>query len=198
MKQIILTALLSAICIIANAQENDDTQTVMQGETKYYHIDEPTAGSEYIWKIDPADAGELHVDGDNSARIFVTWSKEGSLMVHERNSAGCESGITTLVVKIKDVPTLYAGLVDQSMCFGEKAVIKFPEEAAKPIKFTYTFDGQERTVTDCNNNTYVIGTESGIYIFIEGTDANNVKIEPNGHASATIALPLKKLTIKTE
>ena len=198
MKQIILTALLSAFCIIANAQENDDTQTVMQGDTKYYRIDEPTAGSEYIWKIDPADAGELHVEGDNSARIFVTWSKEGSLMVHERNSAGCESGITTLKIKIKNDPTLYAGLEDQTMCFGEEAVIRFPEEAAKPIKFTYTFDGQERTVTDCNKNTYAIGTESGIYIFIEGTDANNVKIEPDGHAFGRIALPLKKLTIKTE
>jgi len=198
MKQIILTALLSAICIIANAQENDDIQTVSQGDTKYYHIDEPTAGSEYIWKIDPADAGELHVDGDNTARIFVTWSKEGSLMVHERNSAGCESGITTLKIKIKNDPTLYAGLVNQSMCFGEKAVIRFPEEAAKPIKFTYTFDGQERTVTDCNEYDYTLGMESGVYIFIEGTDANNVKIEPDGHAFGRIALPLKKLTIKTE
>ncbi len=198
MKQIILTALLSAICIIANAQENDDIQTVSQGDTKYYHIDEPTHGSEYIWQIDPADAGVISVEDGNTARISVKWSKEGSLMVHERNSFGCESGITTLVVKIKDVPTLYAGLVDQTMCFGEEAVIRFPEEAAKPIKFTYTFDGQERTVTDCNKNTYAIGTESGIYIFIEGTDANNVKIEPNGHAFGRIALPLKKLTIKTE
>ena len=198
MKQIILTALLSAICIIANAQENDDIQTVSQGDTKYYHIDEPTHGSEYIWQIDPADAGVISVEDDNTARIFVTWSKEGSLMVHERNSAGCESGITTLKIKIKDVPTLYAGFEDQALCFGEDAVINFPEGAKMPIKFTYTFDGQERTVQDCNKYTYLLGKESGVYIFVGGTDANNVKIEPNGHATATIALPLKKLTIKTE
>jgi hypothetical protein len=67
-----------------------------------------------------------------------------------------------------------------------------------PIRFTYTIDGQERTVSDCNNSDYILGTESGVYKFIGGTDANNVKIEPNGHATATIALPLKKLTIKTE
>ena len=198
MKQIILTALLSAFCIIANAQENDDTQTVSADEVKYYHIYEPTHGSEYIWQIDPADAGVISVEDGNTAHISVKWSKEGSLMVHERNSFGCESGITTLVVKIKDVPTLYAEFETQALCFGEEAVIKFPEEAKKPIKFTYTFDGQERTVTDCNKYAYTLGTESGVYIFTGGTDANNVKIEPNGHASATIALPLQKLTIKTE
>jgi len=198
MKQIILTALLSAICIIANAQETDDTQEVNAGETKYYHIDEPTDGSDYIWRTDPSDAGEIYKEAENPSRITVIWKKNGTLMVYERNAAGCESGITSLIVKIKDVPTLYAGFEDQALCFGEEVAITFPNEAAKPIRFTYTFDGQERTVQDCNKYTYPLGTESGTYIFVGGTDANNVKIEPNGHATATIALPLKKLTIKTE
>ena len=46
MKQIILTALLSAVCIIANAQENDAPQTVRADDAQYYHTDEPTPGSE--------------------------------------------------------------------------------------------------------------------------------------------------------
>ena len=198
MKQIILTALLSAVCIIANAQENDDTQTVSADEVKYYHIDEPTEGSKYNWWTDPTDAGIITTNTQNCSRISVTWKKQGTLMVQETNAAGCTSGITSLKIIIKDEPTLYAEFETQALCFGEEAVIKFPEEAKKPIKFTYTFDGQERTVTDCNKYAYTLGTESGVYIFTGGTDANNVKIEPNGHASATIALPLKKLTIKTE
>ena len=198
MKRIILTALLSAICIIANAQETDDTQEVSTDETKYYHIDEPTAGSHYDWWTDPTDAGVITTNTQNGSRISVTWKKQGTLMVKETNSAGCESGITSLKIIIKDVHTLYAGFEDQALCFGEEVSITFPKEAAMPIRFTYTIDGQERTVQECNKYTYPLGTESGTYIFVGGTDANNVKIEPNGHATATIALPLKKLTIKTE
>jgi hypothetical protein len=199
MKRIILIALLSAICIIANAQETDDTQEVSTDETKYYRIDEATEGSNYTWWTDPTDAGVITTNTENGSRISVTWKKQGTLMVQETNSDGCTSGITSLKIIIKDVSTLYAGFEDQALCFGEEAVIiKFPEGAKMPIKFTYTFDGQERTVHDCNKYTYPLGTESGTYIFVGGTDANNVKIEPNGHATATIALPLKKLTIKTE
>ena len=198
MKRIILTALLSAICIIANAQETDDTQEVSADETKYYHIDEATEASNYTWWTDPTDAGVITTNTKNGSRISVTWKKQGTLMVQETNSDRCTSGITSLKIIIKDDPTLYAEFKTQALCFGEEAVIKFPEEAKMPIKFTYTFDGQERTVTDCNKYAYTLGTESGVYIFTGGTDANNVKIEPNGHASATIALPLKKLTIKTE
>jgi len=198
MKQIILTALLSAFCIIANAQESNDTQEVIAGETKYYHIEEPTAGSEFQWWTDPVDAGQIIKETENASRISVKWTKEGTLMVQETNSDGCTSGITSLKIKIKDVPTLYAGFEDQALCFGEEAVITFPKEAAKPIRFTYTIDGQEHTVSDCNKSNYTLGTESGVYKFIGGTDANNVKIEPDGHATATIALPLNKLTIKTE
>lgn len=198
MKHFILTALLSAICIIANAQDTDDTQEVIAGETKYYHIDEPDDASDYGWRIDPSDAGVIHKETGNASRISVKWTKDGTLMVQETNAAGCSSGFTSLQVKIKDVPTLYAGFEDQALCFGDELAITFPTEAAKPIRFTYTFDGQERTVTDCNKSTYPLGTESGTYIFVGGTDANNVKIEPNGHATATIALPLNKLTIKKE
>ena len=198
MKQIILTALLSAFCIIANAQETNDTQEVIAGETKYYHIDEPTAGSDFQWWTDPVDAGQIIKETENASRISVKWTKEGTLMVQETNSDGCTSGITSLKIKIKDVPTLYAGFEDQALCFGDEAVITFPKEAAKPIRFTYTIDGQEHTVSDCNKSNYTLGTESGVYKFIGGTDANNVKIEPDGHATATIALPLNKLTIKTE
>jgi len=199
MKRIILIALLSAICIIANAQETDDTQEVSTDETKYYRIDEATEGSNYTWWTDPTDAGVITTNTKNGSRISVTWKKQGTLMVQETNSDGCTSGITSLKIVIKDVSTLYAGFEDQALCFGEEAVIiKFPEGAKMPIKFTYTFDGQERTVQDCNKYTYLLGKESGVYIFVGGTDANNVKIEPNGHATATIALPLKKLTIKTE
>ena len=198
MKQIILTALLSAFCIIANAQETNDTQEVIAGETKYYHIEEPTAGSDFHWWTDPVDAGQIIKETENASRISVKWTKEGTLMVQETNSDGCTSGITSLKIKTKDVPTLYAGFEDQALCFGDEAVITFPKEAAKPIRFTYTIDGQERTVSDCNKSNYTLGTESGVYKFIGGTDANNVKIEPDGHATATIALPLNKLTIKTE
>ena len=198
MKQLILTALLSAFCIIANAQESNDTQEVIAGETKFYHIEEPTAGSYFHWWTDPEDAGEIHKETENASRISVKWLKKGTLMVQETNSDGCTSGITSLIVNIKDVPTLYAGFEDQALCFGDEAVITFPKEAAKPIRFTYTIDGQEHTVSDCNKSNYTLGTESGVYKFIGGTDANNVKIEPDGHATATIALPLKKLTIKTE
>ena len=198
MKRIILTALLSAIYIIANAQETDDTQEVSADETKYYHIEEPTAGSDFHWWTDPVDAGQIIKETENASRISVKWTKEGTLMVQETNSDGCTSGITSLKIKIKDVPTLYAGFEDQALCFGDEAVITFPKEAAKPIRFTYTIDGQERTVSDCNKSNYTLGTESGVYKFIGGTDANNVKIEPDGHATATIALPLNKLTIKTE
>ncbi len=198
MKRIILTALLSAICIIANAQGTDDTQEVSADETKYYRIDEATEGSNYTWWTDPTDAGVITTNTKNGSRISVTWKKQGTLMVQETNSDGCTSGITSLKIVIKNDPTLYAEFKTQALCFGEEAEITFPEEAKMPIKFTYTFDGQERTVQDCNKYTYPLGTESGIYIFVGGTDANNVKIEPNGHATATIALPLKKLTIKTE
>ena len=198
MKRIILTALLSAICIIANAQETDDTQEVSTDETKYYHIDEATEASNYNWWTDPTDAGVITTNTQNGSRISVTWKKQGTLMVKETNSAGCESGITSLKIIIKDVHTLYAGFEDQALCFGEEVAITFPKEAAMPIRFTYTIDGQERTVQECNKYTYPLGTESGTYIFVGGTDANNVKIEPDGHATATIALPLKKLTIKTE
>lgn len=198
MKRIILTALLSAICIIANAQETDDTQEVSADETKYYHIEEPTAGSEFHWWTDPVDAGQIIKETENASRISVTWKKQGTLMVQETNSDGCTSGITSLKIIIKDVSTLYAGFEDQALCFGEELSITFPKEAAMPIRFTYTIDGQERTVQDCNKYNYPLGKESGTYIFVGGTDANNVKIEPNGHATATIALPLKKLTIKTE
>lgn len=189
---------MSAICIIANAQETDDTQEVSADETKYYHIEEPTAGSDFHWWTDPVDAGQIIKETENASRISVKWTKEGTLMVQETNSDGCTSGITSLKIKIKDVPTLYAGFEDQALCFGDEAVITFPKEAAKPIRFTYTIDGQERTVSDCNKSNYTLGTESGVYKFIGGTDANNVKIEPDGHATATIALPLNKLTIKTE
>ncbi len=198
MKRIILTALLSAICIIANAQETDDTQEVSTDETKNYRIDEATEASNYTWWTDPTDAGVITTNTKNGSRISVTWKKQGTLMVQETNSDGCTSGITSLKIIIKDVSTLYAGFEDQALCFGEELSITFPEKAKMPIKFTYTFDGQERTVQDCNKYNYPLGTESGTYIFVGGTDANNVKIEPNGHATATIALPLKKLTIKTE
>ena len=198
MKRFILTALLSAICIIANAQEPDDTQEVSADETKYYRIDEATEASNYTWWTDPTDAGVITTNTKNGSRISVTWKKQGTLMVQETNSDGCTSGITSLKIVIKDDPTLYAEFKTQALCFGEEAEIKFPDEAKMPIKFTYTFDGQEHTVQDCNKYTYLLGKESGVYIFVGGTDANNVKIEPNGHATATIALPLKKLTIKTE
>lgn len=198
MKRIILTALLSAICIIANAQEPDDTQEVSADETKYYRIDGATEASNYTWWTDPTDAGVITTNTKNGSRISVTWKKQGTLMVQETNSDGCTSGITSLKIIIKDISTLYVGFEDQALCSGEKLSITFPKEAKMPIKFTYTFDGQERTVQDCNKYNYLLGTESGTYIFVGGTDANNVKIEPNGHATATIALPLKKLTIKTE
>lgn len=200
MKRFILTALISAFCIAANAQTYDDTQTVEAGETKFYHIDEPTDGSDYIWELTPKDAGSLSIDSNDPSHIGVKWTKDGVLSVYEKNAAGCTSGITTLAVKIKDVPVLYAEFVDENVCSGDAVVVKFPAEAAKPIKFAYTVNGKEHSVSDCNSNTYQIPeTDSGTYKFVSGTDANGVKIEPNSdHSTAVIALPLKKLTIKKE
>jgi len=199
MKRIILTALLSVFCIVANAQNADDTQEVSAGDTKYYHIDEPTEGSEYIWTLDPRDAGSLLIDSNDPSRISVAWTKDGVLSVYEKNITGCTSGITTLAVKVKDLPVLYAEFVDENVCFGDAVVVRFPSEAAKPIKFTYTVNGNEHSVSDCNSNTYQIPeTDSGTYKFVGGTDANNVKIEPDDHSTAVIALPLQKLTIKKE
>lgn len=200
MKRFILTALISAFCIAANAQTADDTQTVNAGETKYYHIDNPTNGSEYNWELTPKDAGSLLIDSNDPSRIGVTWTKDGVLSVYEKNADGCTSGITTLAVKIKDLPILYAEFVDENVCSGDAVVIRFPKEAAKPIKFTYSVNGKEHSVSDCNSDTYQIPeTDSGTYKIVGGTDANGAKIEPNSdHSTAVIALPLKKLTIKKE
>ncbi len=193
MKHLFLTALLSAFCIAANAQ---DTQTICPGEVKYYHIDEPAEGSQYIWSITPDDAGVITYDSGTHGRISVAWKKDGTLSVYEKNAAGCDGDAASVAVKISGA--LSAEFDNEAACYGEQVNIKFPSGAAWPISFSYSIDGEVVNIAEYNKDTYPMENKSGFYKLLKVTDSNGCEVVPAVHNTSVIAPELKKLTIQKE
>ena len=194
MKHLFLTAIVSAFCIQAIAQ---DVRTVCPGAVKYYHVNEPDNWAQYVWEIVPDDAGIISPDPNTNGRISVKWQKDGTLSVYEIKSAGCVGEVTTLTVKI--TAPLSAEFDNAMICHGENLNIQFPEGATTPLKFTYTIDGEEVSVEGYDKDVYPMDSSvSGTCRILSVTDANGCKITPEEHATAVIVPELKKLIIKKE
>ena len=193
MRHLFITAIVSAFYIQAVAQ---DVQTVCPGAVSYYHINEPNKSSQYVWKIEPEDAGTVKKDTRSHGRVSVKWQKDGVLSVQEVNVAGCEGEVTTLAVKIS--APLSAEFDNEMICYGEKLNIQFPEDAAKPLSFTYSIDGEKVSVEGYDRDFFPLESVSGTCKILSVSDANGCTITPVEHATAVIAPELKKLIIKKE
>ncbi|MBQ3657585.1 MAG: hypothetical protein II956_12170 [Bacteroidales bacterium] len=190
MKHFLLTLSAAAICSAVSAQE---TQTVCPGAVKNYHIENPTANSDYVWSLFPEDAGIIIPDTETHGRISVEWKKEGTLSVHEETTEGCKS--ETSFVKVKFLTPPSAEFDNAEICFTENLQFVFPKNSVPPIKVTYTINGEEKTVEDIKTEKYTVEKNAGKYRIIKVTDGNGCEGVPQENNTAEIAPELKTLTI---
>ncbi len=105
-KQFILFTALAMINVAVFAQNQDPTQSVCQGSTEIYYVDN-TPGSTYNWTINPESGGTI-LSGQGTYQISIQWTGpvgDYVVSVVETDVNSCDGEPKTVTVSVMSGPT---------------------------------------------------------------------------------------------
>ena len=165
-KQFILFTALAMINVAVFAQNQDPTQSVCQGSTATYYVDN-TSGSTYNWTIEPASGGNI-LSGQGTYQISIQWTGPAGdyvVSVVETDVNNCVGEPKTVTVSVMSGPTpVISGAV--TACTNTTEV--YSVEGSTSSTYTWSVSA-EGTITD-------------------GQGTNSVTITWNSAGNATVSI----------
>lgn len=114
----LVMTVLTSIPVIVHGQSTSD-YSVCQGMTESYWVENPAAGSAFLWTITPGTSGiNWTITADNGGDIQVQWILPGtySVQVVETNAQNCQGDPVVLNVAVVPGPTIANAGTDQVLC----------------------------------------------------------------------------------
>jgi hypothetical protein len=165
-KQFILFTALAMINVAVFAQNQNPTQSVCQGTTEIYYVDN-TLGSSYTWTIDPASGGTI-LSGQGTNQISIQWTGpvgEYVVSVVETDVNNCVGAPKTVEVSVMSAPT--------------------PEISGPATACTSTTEAYSVPGSSSSNYTWSVSAEGTI---TGGQGTNSVTITWNSAGNATVSI----------